>query len=174
MESACCSQKSKDQNKTLGENIILYQPLIVIGLISMLGASALALTGKVPFMNGFMGLFLCFLAALKFFNLSGFTSSFAGYDLLAVRFRLYGLSYPFIELGLALLYLSGTLPLLTNILMIVVMLIGSTGVIKTIRSGTVVQCGCVGAGFNLPVGRVTLFENMMMAAMAAINLMMLS
>lgn len=170
MSNSCCASKAPVAEESLSEKIALYRPLIVIAMISVFTALALSVTGRVPMMNGLMGMFLCFLSALKFFNLSGFAAGFAQYDVVASRYRPYGTAYPFIELVLGLLYLSGLWPLLSNIAMIGIMSVGTMGVIKTIRSGQSVQCACVGTGFNIPVGRVTLTENVVMAAMAAASI----
>lgn len=128
------------------------------------------MTGRVPFMAGLMGLFLCFLATLQLFNLRGFADLFSQYDLLAGRFKSYGLFYPFIELGLGLLYLSGLWPLFTYVVLLAVLIIGTAGILKTIRAGASIQCGCIGADFILPIGWVTVFENTIMMGMAVMNI----
>ena len=150
------------------DKITVYRPLIVITAIALLGA--VALSGHVPFMNGLMGLFLCFLAALQLFDLSGFAETFARYDLLAARFSLYGRAYPIIELALGLLYLSGLWPLFTNLFTLAVMVVGTAGVAKALQSGVKIRCACAGTAFSLPVGKVTVFENLVMAVMAAANI----
>ena len=150
--------------------LLLYKPLIIILAISCLGAASISLNNTTPWMANAMGLFLCFLATLKLFNLKGFANFFARYDLAAARLKAYAYIYPFIELSLGLLYLSGGAIIFTNAATIAIMIVGSLGVIKVIRSGAVLECGCAGASFNLPVGRVTLFEYLAMVGMAAINL----
>jgi hypothetical protein len=121
-------------------------------------------------MNGMMGAFLLLLSSLKFFNLTSFAEGFARYDVVARRSRDYALLYPFIELGLGCLYLSGSLPIIVNAATLLVMGVGSIGVVQVIRSRTSIACACVGTGFNLPVGYVTLAENLAMFAMAAVSL----
>lgn len=165
----CCSVRSKPSSPLIFDKIKLYQPLIVIVLVSLLGAVGLSLSGQC-FMNMAMGLFLSSLATLKLYSLRNFADSFSKYDVVAGHFKIYGLIYPFIELSLAFLYFSGFFPMITNVLMIIVMLIGTIGVIKTIHSGAAVQCACVGTSFGLPVGRVTLAENGFMILMAVMNL----
>jgi hypothetical protein len=54
----------------------------------------------------------------------------------AGRFKSYGLFYPFIELGLRLLYLSRLWPSFTNVLLLAIQIIGTAGSLKTIRAGT--------------------------------------
>ncbi len=153
------------------EKLVLYKPLIVIACMAVLTASALAITGRVPVMDGLMGMFLCLLALVKFFNLPGFASLFSKYDPLAARVKIYGSLYPLIELGLGLFYLAGLAPLFTNVALIIILLASTIGILKTIRSGISVRCGCVGADFALPVGWVTVFENLVMMTMATANIL---
>jgi hypothetical protein len=162
--------KPMTDKKTFVQNLMLYRPLIVMFLFSVVMGFALAAGGRVPFMSGIMGLFFCFLSVLKFFDLRGFAEGFARYDIAAQKSRGYAFAYPFIELGLGCLYLSGTTPLLTNLATIIVMTIGTVGVVKVIRAGIYVQCACAGTGFSLPVGKVTLLENTAMGVMALINI----
>ena len=149
----------------------LYKPLIIITLISLFAAIEMSFYGVMPFMNALMGLFLIFLAALKFFDTKGFAEVFTKYDPLAARVKGYAYIYPFIELALGIMYFTNTEPFLTNVLLVIVFAINTIGVIKVIRSGEDVRCGCAGAGFNLPVGRVTLAENLTMILMGLANIL---
>lgn len=177
MESkACCGGMKKETIAPTGfpagfkAKLVVYRPLIVITLVAFLAAYALMMGALLPLMDGLMGLFLILLATLQLFDLRGYANSFAKYDLVAARWPLYGLAYPFIELVLGLSYLAGTLPLATNLVMLAIMVVGTIGVVRTVRSGVAVQCACAGTGFSLPVGRVTIAENTIMGLMAAINL----
>jgi len=167
--SCCASHKTETKTTVYWDKLVLYRPLIVILGISTCAGIALSVHG-VPLMNGMMGAFLLFLSSLKLFNLNGFAEGFARYDTLARYSRTYALLYPLIELGLGCFYLSGGFPIITNMMTVLVMSIGSIGVIQIIRSRTSVSCACVGTGFNLPVGFVTLAENTVMALMALINI----
>src|SRR5690242_19871 len=94
-----------------------YWPLIlIIGLIT-LATAALALKSLLDstfaldaslsqFMAGF---FLAF-AGFKLLDLKGFAQGYSTYDLLARRWHNYGYVYPFLELILGLLFLTGWLP----------------------------------------------------------------
>lgn len=172
MNSSCCS-KEIEETPSIISSLILYKPLIVIVSVAFFVSIALAYQGTLPFMNAIMGVFLALLASLKLFNLSGFSLSFAKYDLVARKFPIYGFLYPFIELLLSGLYLAELWPIFTNVLMITVMVVGTVGVINVLISGKSVQCACVGASFKLPVGKVTFFENITMMLMAAFNLFIL-
>jgi hypothetical protein len=167
MQKSCCAAKAIPPEKTLAEKLFQYWPLIVVLAVSLTMATALSLRAYAPFMQILMGTFLCFLATLKLFNWDGFVETFAKYDVLAQRFRGYAIAYPLIEIALATLYLSGSHLLFANATMLTVMTVGTLSVLRVIRSGTIVRCACVGSAFDLPVGRVTLAENLVMASMAA-------
>lgn len=170
MEKSCCAAKTP-QTPSLRAALALYRPLVVIAGVSALGAAALAVQGRVPLMDGLMGLFLCLLAVLKLFDIRAFAQVFSKYDPLAARVGAYGLAYPFLELALGVLYLSGAWPLPVNVLAFTAFAVNTAGVVRILRSGVKVQCACVGTGFGLPVGRVTLLENAAMIIMAAFNLL---
>ena len=169
MEKSCCANKAPTQN-AFRDKLALYRPLVVIVFVSALCAAALSVQGNIPVMRGMMGMFLVFLAVLKLFDLQGFAAGFAGYDVLAAKVRVYALAYPFLELALGLLWLSGMFVRETSIATIAVMAISNIGVMKVMRSGQAVKCACVGTGFNLPVGCVTFAENTAMLAMAVVTL----
>lgn len=167
--SSCCAKKEQPV-PVFASKLVLYKPLIIILGLSIAGAGAVSYGSGLLFMNLLMGFFLLFLSMLKLFNVRGFAETFGRYDVVAKKIPLYGTFYPFIELFLALLYFSAMFPVATNIVMTIIMLVGSIGVVQIIKTNANVQCGCVGNVFNLPVGRVTLAENLTMGAMAAMNL----
>lgn len=170
--SSCCANKKQElsASASFAEKTKLYRPLIVIVALSLVAAFGVHFTSPNSLMNLAMGFFLLFLATLKLFNVGGFAASFRKYDILAKYVPLYALAYPFLELSLALLYLSGLYFLATNIAMMLIMLVGCVGIVQAIRKNERIQCACVGNVFNLPVGKVTLAENLIMALMAAMNI----
>lgn len=170
MEKSCCAAKKPDP-PSLRAALALYRPLIVIGGVSALGAAALAVQGRVSLMDGLMGLFLCLLAVLKLFDVRAFAGVFSKYDPLAARVAAYGRVYPFLELALGVLYLSGVWLTAVNGITFAVFAVNAAGVIHVLRSGINVQCACAGAGFGLPVGKVTLFEDAAMTLMAIFGLL---
>ncbi len=153
----------------IAAKIRLYRPLIIVLILAVMGALALSLRG-IPFMQGLMGLFLCLLAFLQMLDLTGFAMLFRRYDPLAKALPVYGKIYPLLEAALGLLYLSGTGLILAALGTLVLLSINTMGVARVLRSGETVQCGCAGAAFALPVGRVTLVENTVMIAMAILML----
>lgn len=171
--SSCCQSKSTTAPPSLKDKVKTYRPVIVTGFLSLAIAVALSLSETVPFMDGFMGTALILLAFLKLLSLDKFGEIFRQYDPAAKRLSVYADAYPFIEAGLGILFLSGYFPLFANFALMVIFAINTIGVFRVIKSGSKVQCGCVGASFALPVGKVTLAENLLMICMATINLWML-
>ena len=119
------------------------------------------------FMAGFFLVFSFF----KLLDIRGFSDSYAMYDLLAMRWKGYGLLYPFIELGLGLGYVLHWQPRLVNTLTLAVMLFSSIGVIRAVSNRQKIQCACLGSVFNLPMSTVTIIEDLTMALMAGFSLL---
>ena len=151
-----------------------YYPLVLL-LAFLLGLVALAewRAGSFDWMRAmghFMGGFFVAFSFFKLLDVGAFADAYAGYDILARRSRAYALAYPFIELGLGVAYLTGFWPLATNFVTLAVMSLGSVGVIQTLMNRREIRCACLGAVFNLPMSTVTLLEDGLMAAMAAVML----
>ena len=51
--------------------------------------------------------------------------------------------------------------------------LSAVGVVKALVAKRKIQCACLGTVFNLPMSRVTLIEDGLMIAMAAVMLMWL-
>jgi copper chaperone CopZ len=121
-------------------------------------------------MSHFMAGFFLVFSFFKMLDLRGFASSYAMYDVLAKKLPIYGYIYPFIELGLGAAYLLGFRPMLVNAITLIVMLFSSIGVILAVTNKQKIRCACLGTGFNLPMTTVTIIEDLLMAAMAALML----
>ena len=89
------------------------------------------------------------------------------YDLLAAKSREWAFAYPFVELGLGIAYLINFQPIATNIATLLLMSVGAAGVLQALRQKRRIRCACLGTGLNLPMTKVTLIEDLAMAAMAA-------
>lgn len=127
--------------------------------------------GTESWMRYFMGTFFVVFAAFKLIGYRMFVEMFAGYDIIAKNFKPYGYLYPFIELGLGVLYLANLIPGTRDVITLAVMVVGSIGVFQEIyhrRSG--IHCACLGNIIKLPLSTVSLVEDIGMAAMAAIML----
>ncbi|CAN5902207.1 hypothetical protein BH11BAC7_BH11BAC7_23730 [soil metagenome] len=154
-----------------------YKPLLIIGVfITVISHIASRTTGGVDFMlwmNYFMAGFFLVFSFFKLLDLKGFADSYAMYDVVAKKAKGYGYIYPFIELTLGILFLTGFQPVVTNIATIVVMGISSIGVIQSVLSKKKIKCACLGAVFNLPMTTVTIIEDLLMIAMASISVILL-
>lgn len=117
-------------------------------------------------MTHFMAGFFLVFAFFKLLDIKGFAASYAMYDLLAMRVKVYGFIYPFIELGLGVFYLLEWNPIMTNSITLVVMLFSSIGVIRSVMNKQNIRCACLGSVFNLPMSTVTIIEDLAMAGMA--------
>ncbi|TVQ85659.1 MAG: heavy-metal-associated domain-containing protein [Bacteroidetes bacterium] len=153
-----------------------YKPLVLIFLF-VAGIAAIASFDAQTFswhqwMRYFMAGFFIVFAFFKFLDLKGFARSYAMYDLLAKQWKGYGYVYPFLELGLGVLYLTAINLPATHVATIVIMGFSSIGVIRNMLSPNQVQCACLGTVFKLPLGNVTLVEDLLMVVMAGVMLIM--
>lgn len=143
--------------------------LILLYLLGVCGAVEVAAGGFDPMraMTHFMAGFFLVFSFFKLLNLTAFADAYAGYDLVAARWRGYGFAYPFIELALGAAYLLHLHPMAVNAVTLVVMLVGTAGVARALLARRKIRCACLGAVFNLPMSTVTLVEDLLMAGMAA-------
>ncbi|UUR08262.1 glutaredoxin [Sphingomonas glaciei] len=149
-----------------------YRP--VAALFGMTGAMAMALSfamfgTPLTVMAGewFIALSMCVLALLKLQDIGKFSSMFLNYDLLARRWVPYASLYPWLE-GLAgVLMLSGAAMWLSVPIALFIGGIGALSVFKAVYiDKRELKCACVGGSSNVPLGFVSLTENVMMVAMA--------
>lgn len=160
------------------KSVSTYKPLILI-VSFIFGVSTLV---QYPFdtfswmlwMNHFMAGFFLVFSFFKLLNLRGFANSYAMYDIVAAKFKVWGYIYPFVELGLGIAYLLALNPLVTNITALVVMGVSTIGVIQSNLQKKKIKCACLGDVFNLPMSTVTIIEDLTMVAMAAIMILQLS
>lgn len=154
-----------------------FKPLVII-VSFITGVSVLA---QWPFAGGFDGMlwmqhfmagFFLVFSGFKMFNLKGFADSYRMYDLGASWWPTWGLIYPFIELGLGLLYLTGESLEMAHGITIGVLGFSSIGVIRSVVSKQTIRCACLGDVFNLPMTTVTIIEDLAMVIMAAVMLAM--
>ncbi len=119
-------------------------------------------------MLDFMGGFFVVFGILKLANLKGFARSYAAYDDLAARVPLWGLLYPFVELLLGVLFLTGTAILAASVVTAVVMTQKAYSVFRNVRVGNHPWCACLGGFFAIPITWVTFGEDVLMALMGAV------
>jgi glutaredoxin len=115
----------------------------------------------------FVSFAMVILAMLKLQDVEKFSSMFLGYDLLAKRWVPYGYLYPFLEFGAGVLMAARALDWLS---IPVALTIGTIGAVSVFYAVYVqkreIKCACVGGSSNVPLGFVSLTENLAMIAMA--------
>lgn len=150
-----------------------YTPVIALFACAALMAMAVSFaTMATPFTRHaaewFVSFTMVLLAMLKLRDVEGFATMFLGYDLLAQRWVPYGRIYPFAELLAGVLMTAGALTWLSVPVALFIGGIGAVSVFKAVYvDRRTLKCACVGGDSNVPLGFVSLFENLMMIAMAA-------
>ena len=115
----------------------------------------------------FIALSMMVLGMLKLQNVESFSTMFLNYDLLAKRWPPYGKIYPFAEFGAGALMVAGVLTWLSAPLALTIGVIGAVSVFKAVYlDRRTLKCACVGGDSNVPLGFLSLTENLMMIAMA--------
>lgn len=151
---------------------VSYRPVIAVFAMTALMAMATSFAVQGWFFSLmsaelFIAFSMCVLALLKLQDVEKFSTMFLGYDLLAQRWVPYSYIYPFAE-GLAgVLMVAGIATLFAAPLALVIGTIGAASVFKAVYiDRRELKCACVGGASNVPLGFVSLTENLMMVAMA--------
>lgn len=126
------------------------------------------------FMQTFMGLFFLVFGSFKAVNWKIFARSYGDYDLVARRLKAYAYAYPAIELGLGTAFLFNYHPVTVNALTLILVTVGAVGIAKNILAKNQVQCLCLGAVIKLSLSKISLFEDVLMGAMALTTLLRLT
>lgn len=149
-----------------------YRPVIAVFAITALAALAAsqAAFGS-PFTiqagEWFIGFSMVVLAMLKLQDVETFSTMFLNYDLLARRWVPYGYVYPFAEALAGVLMIAGVAMWLSIPIALFIGGIGAVSVFKAVYiDRRELKCACVGGGSKVPLGFVSLTENLMMIAMA--------
>lgn len=149
-----------------------YRP--VVALFSMTALAALAASYAVVgdvltllAVEWFIGFSMVVLALLKLQNIESFATMFLNYDLLAKRWVPYSYIYPYAEGVAGVLMISGALRWLSVPIALFIATIGAISVFKAVYiDKRDLKCACVGGSSNVPLGFISLTENLMMIAMA--------
>lgn len=149
-----------------------YTPVIAV----FAAAAALALAAShaaygTPFTmragEWFVSFAMVILAMLKLQDIESFSTMFLGYDLLAKRWVPYGYAYPVLEFGAGALMSARALNWLSIPVALVIGTIGAVSVFYAVYvQKRDIKCACVGGSSNVPLGFVSLTENLAMIAMA--------
>ena len=150
-----------------------YAPIVSIFAVTFLCSLALSWRFQGTFMSGavipwFVSLTMAVLAIQKLRDLESFSNQFITYDLLGMRFIRYSYVYPFAEAAAAVGMLSGLYPLVFAPIAIFIGLEGGISVIKAVYiDRRELKCACVGGDSNVPLGFISLSENIGMLAMGS-------
>ena len=166
-----------DTRRFLGKRVpdpkaLSYRPVIVLFTMTALSAVAasFAVTGSVLTLMAvewFIALSMVVLALLKLQNVEAFATMFLNYDLLAKRWVPYSYIYPYAEGAAGLLMLAGVLPWVSVPVALFIGTVGALSVAKAVyMDKRELKCACVGGASNVPLGFISLTENLMMIAMA--------
>jgi glutaredoxin len=154
------------------EGATSYKPVIAVFAIAALLALAVSfLAFGSPFTvraaEWFVSFSMAILAMLKLQDLEKFSSMFVGYDLLAQRWVPYSYAYPFLEAGAGVLMAAHALNWLSIPVALVIGTIGAVSVYYAVYvQQRAIKCACVGGSSSVPLGFVSLTENLFMIGMA--------
>ena len=141
--------------------IFAVAALLALGVGWMLGEVVAIRTVEM-----FVAIAMTLLGLQKLQDVESFSTMFLNYDLLARRWVRYGYVYPWAETGAGLLMTAGVLTWISAPVALVIGLIGAVSVFKAVYiDRRELKCACVGGGSNVPLGFVSLTENLAMIAM---------
>lgn len=148
-----------------------YRPVAAIFAAGLLMALAVSyVTGgdlwRIRTLEFFVAISMTLLAIQKLQDVESFSTMFLNYDLLARRWVRYGYLYPFGEALAGILMIAGVL---IWIAAPVALFIGSVGAVSVFKAVYVdkrqLKCACVGGNSKVPLGFISLTENLMMILM---------
>ena len=155
-----------------------YKP--VLFLFAVAAATAVALS------IGFLGaigwqtlgwaisMMMILLGMQKLRDIESFTTMFLTYDVLARRWVSYAYVYPWVETFAGVLMMGMLLTWLAAPAALFISTIGAWSVLKAVYiDKRELKCACVGGGTNVPLGFVSLTENLAMMGMSIVMLWML-
>lgn len=149
-----------------------YQPVIAVFATTLLMALATVWGTQAAFSLGpvlehFVAYSMCVLAILKLRDLDAFANQFITYDLLAMRLLRYAYVYPFAEAFVGIGMLSAVAAPWVATVALFIGSIGACSVIKAVYlDKRELHCACVGGDSKVPLGFISLTENLMMVSMA--------
>lgn len=148
-----------------------YRPVLTIFTVAFLMALAISwaaygrlATIRLP--EWFIALSMALLGIQKLQDVESFSTMFLNYDLLARRHVPYAYIYPYAETGAAVLMIAGVFVWLSAPVALFIGAVGAVSVFKAVYiDRRELRCACAGGNSNVPLGFVSLTENLMMIAM---------
>ncbi len=147
---------------------VTYKPVLAIFLSALAMSVALiwnirGAPAVIPIVEWFVAITMCLLAVQKLRDLTAFSNQFIVYDLLAMRRVRYAYVYPFAELYVGVAMLGGLMAWLVSPVALFIGGIGAVSVFKAVYiDKRELKCACVGGNSNVPLGFVSLTENLFM------------
>lgn len=154
-----------------GNDQTSYRPVVAIFLSAFLMAVAVSVFAERPVLSFrtvelFIAISMTLLAVQKLKDVESFSTMFLNYDLLARRWVPYGYIYPFAEALAGILMIAGAAIWLAAPLALFIGSVGAVSVFKAVYiDKRELKCACVGGDSNVPLGFISLTENLMMLAM---------
>jgi len=155
-----------------------YSP--VVYLFAVAAATAIVLSigflGAITWqtLGWFISVSMILLGMQKLRDIEGFTTMFLNYDLLARRWVPYAYIYPWVETGAGILMTGMLLTPLAAPAALFIATVGAVSVFKAVYiDKRELKCACVGGNSNVPLGFVSLSENLMMIGMSVVMLIMM-
>jgi glutaredoxin len=145
--------------------IALFGMALAIAISGVWAGFGTLLTWHLP--EWFIAISMCLLALQKLRDVESFSTMFLNYDLMARRWVPYGYVYPFVEGIAGVLMIAGALIWLAAPVALVIGTIGAVSVFKAVYiDKRELKCACMGGSSDVPLGFVSLTENLMMVVMA--------
>ncbi len=151
---------------------VTYTPVIAIFLTALLISIAIVWQFRADFnfvvmAETFVAISMCILAIQKLQDLTSFSNQFLTYDLLARKVVRYAYVYPFAEVFAGLGMLAGLSAWLVSPVALFIGGVGAISVIKAVyMDKRELKCACVGGNSNVPLGFISLTENIFMIGAA--------
>lgn len=149
-----------------------YQPVIAVFAITLLMAitatiASMGTFSAVRVLELFVGFSMCVLGILKLQDLKSYATGFVQYDLIARHFVPYAYVYAFVEAIGGALMIGGIATLVVAPIVLIASSIGAVSIINAVYiKKRDLKCACVGGGSHVPLGFISLTENLIMMAMA--------
>lgn len=149
-----------------------YQPIIAIfaTTFAMALTTTFASLGELVWIRVvelFIAFSMCVLGILKLQDLRSYATGFVQYDLVARHYVPYAYIYAFIEAAGGVLMIAGIATVIVAPIVLIASGIGAVSIVNAVYiKKRDLNCACVGGGSDVPLGFISLTENLMMMAMA--------
>lgn len=155
-----------------------YNPVIYLFAVAVATALALSIgfLGTITWqtLGWIISVSMILLGMQKLRDIESFTTMFLNYDLLARKWVPYAYVYPWVETATGILMTGMMLTWLAAPAALFIATVGAVSVFKAVYiDKRELKCACVGGNSNVPLGFVSLTENLMMIGMAIVMLVLI-